>query len=287
MPTFKLSDLTDKPELIHKLNQLGGGGGSSTLSGLSDVDVSTVTNGQILVYNSNSGTWVPGTDANNYVLQGSTTTSSYRKVLLSYQYGNAGDNVSSNINQVYAARYVEVQPSNGYIRANRHVTIGGTSAQFVKGDGTLDSTSYLTISSISASPGGIIEGALAGTITIGHDSIDFIVNPARPVISGSTSSGVDNYQGVVRPMLEFNTTSSGDNHEMLDGGISIQYNPTNNINVATTMEIVSNMVLVPIVTVYRHNYLTGKKESMPFIAVTRDMWEHVFSLYQNLCPLNA
>ncbi len=287
MPTFKLSDLTDKPELIHKLNQLGGGGGSSTLSGLSDVDVSTVTDGQILMYDGNSGNWVPGTDANNYVLQDSTTTSSYRKILLSYQSGSASAAVSTNTNQVYCARYVEVQPSNGYIRANRHVTIGGTSAQFVKGDGTLDSTSYLTISSISASPGGIIEGALAGTITIGHDAIDFIVNPARPVISGSTSSGVDNYQGVVRPMIEFNTTLIGDNHEMLDGGISIQYEPTYNINVATTIGNVSDIVLIPIVTLYRHNYLTGKKESMPFIAVTRDMWEQVFSLYQNICPLNA
>lgn len=37
------------------------GGGSSTLAGLSDVDVTGVTNGQVLTYDSNSSEWVPTT----------------------------------------------------------------------------------------------------------------------------------------------------------------------------------------------------------------------------------
>lgn len=36
-------------------------GGSSTLAGLSDVDVTSVTNGQVLTYDSNSSEWVPTT----------------------------------------------------------------------------------------------------------------------------------------------------------------------------------------------------------------------------------
>lgn len=38
----------------------GGGGGSSTLSGLTDVDISNPTNGQTLVYNATSGKWENG-----------------------------------------------------------------------------------------------------------------------------------------------------------------------------------------------------------------------------------
>lgn len=40
--------------------QAGGGGGSSTLSGLTDVDISNPTDGQTLVYNSTSGKWENG-----------------------------------------------------------------------------------------------------------------------------------------------------------------------------------------------------------------------------------
>lgn len=38
----------------------GGGGGSTTLSGLTDVDISTPTDGQTLVYNATSGKWENG-----------------------------------------------------------------------------------------------------------------------------------------------------------------------------------------------------------------------------------
>lgn len=38
----------------------GGGGGSSTLSGLTDVDITDPTDGQILVYNATSGKWENG-----------------------------------------------------------------------------------------------------------------------------------------------------------------------------------------------------------------------------------
>ena len=37
------------------------GGGSSTLAGLSDVDTTGVTNGQVLTYDSNNGEWIPTT----------------------------------------------------------------------------------------------------------------------------------------------------------------------------------------------------------------------------------
>lgn len=46
----------------------GGGSGSSTLAGLTDVDISNPTNGQTLVYNATSGKWENGESAGGGVL---------------------------------------------------------------------------------------------------------------------------------------------------------------------------------------------------------------------------
>ena len=45
---------------INELEAGGGGGGSSTLAGLTDVDISSPTNGQTLIYNATSGKWENG-----------------------------------------------------------------------------------------------------------------------------------------------------------------------------------------------------------------------------------
>jgi hypothetical protein len=54
----------------------GGGGGASTLAGLSDVDVTTVapTNGQVLKYNTTSSKWEPDDDNDSGGGGGSSTT---------------------------------------------------------------------------------------------------------------------------------------------------------------------------------------------------------------------
>lgn len=46
---------------INELQQGGGGGGSSTLAGLTDVNLTSPTNNQILKYDSASGKWINGT----------------------------------------------------------------------------------------------------------------------------------------------------------------------------------------------------------------------------------
>ena len=45
---------------INELEAGGGGGGSSTLAGLTDVDISSPTNGQALVYDANEAKWKNG-----------------------------------------------------------------------------------------------------------------------------------------------------------------------------------------------------------------------------------
>ena len=57
----------------------------------------------------------PNTDTN--VSQSSTTTSNWRKVILSYQDGSEGAAVASNTNVVYCAVGIEAQPSTGMLKA--------------------------------------------------------------------------------------------------------------------------------------------------------------------------
>lgn len=54
---------TTSKKIIGAINELkagGGGGGSSTLAGLTDVDITTPSNNQVLKYNSTSGKWENG-----------------------------------------------------------------------------------------------------------------------------------------------------------------------------------------------------------------------------------
>ena len=79
-----------------------------------------------------------GRDFDKRVSQSSSTTSQWRKVLVSYNYTDSpGNAISAATNVVYYATGVDIQPSTGKISANAFVTRNGTPSQFVKGDGTL------------------------------------------------------------------------------------------------------------------------------------------------------
>ena len=51
----------------------GGGGGSTTLAGLNDVDLGTLSNGQVLMYNSTTGKWYNGTVQHGSTVWGDIT----------------------------------------------------------------------------------------------------------------------------------------------------------------------------------------------------------------------
>ena len=59
----ELTETTDKTLVgaINEIAQGGGGGGSSTLAGLTDVDLTSPTDGQALIYDGNTSKWVNGT----------------------------------------------------------------------------------------------------------------------------------------------------------------------------------------------------------------------------------
>lgn len=50
----------EQKDVYQEFSEDSGGGGSSTLSGLTDVDISNPTDGQMLVYNAESGKWENG-----------------------------------------------------------------------------------------------------------------------------------------------------------------------------------------------------------------------------------
>lgn len=60
-----------------------------------------------------------------YVSQSATTTSDYRKIVLSYQNGAAGSAVTSETNVVYVTSNAEIQPSTGSIRTAGNITASG------------------------------------------------------------------------------------------------------------------------------------------------------------------
>ena len=81
------------------------------------------------------GTSPKFTDNNNYVTQGTTTTTSWRKVLLHYTTNTQGGNVPADVtNVIYAAKGLEVQPSTGVLSAGGY--IGPGSIEYIKGTQT-------------------------------------------------------------------------------------------------------------------------------------------------------
>ena len=282
--TFYLSDLTNKHDFIYKLNQIsqGGGGGANTLSGLSDTNISGLTNGQILVYNGITNLWENqiSTNTDEKVTPNTNQFNDTACVLIEpYGHNNGNPRVTSNITATY----------RGDLTATKHITQGGTSTQFVKGDGTLDNGPYMTGAiSVTASESQIL-GYFAGKIILGTGATSteykFHVCPARPVMSSTTSSGYgESNQGVVRPQIEITKETDG---YILNTGMS--YSPTSYDYVANNMYELEeiNRYFIPITFLYRYNSLTNRNESIPFFAINEDLYNTYFSeIYPNPIRIN-
>lgn len=66
--------------------QQSGGGGSTTLSGLTDVDISNPTDGQTLVYNAESGKWVNGAGGSGVLIVTEVPTDNPKILRLDHTY---------------------------------------------------------------------------------------------------------------------------------------------------------------------------------------------------------
>jgi hypothetical protein len=121
-------------------------GSPNSLAGLTDVDISALTNGQILQYNSTTSKWenVDRTDIDLDELGDVTIVSPTNGQVLVYNSSTSKWENSSGGFVPYTGAVTTVNLGAQSILAGSFVKAGGTSAQFLKADGSVDSTAYGT-----------------------------------------------------------------------------------------------------------------------------------------------
>jgi hypothetical protein len=121
-------------------------GSPSSLAGLTDVDIAALTNGQILQYNSTLGKWenVDRTDINLSELGDVTIVAPANGQVLVYNSSTSKWENSSAGYVPYTGAVTTVNLGAQSILAGSFVKAGGTSAQFLKADGSVDSSTYGT-----------------------------------------------------------------------------------------------------------------------------------------------
>jgi hypothetical protein len=121
-------------------------GSPQSLAGLTDVDIAALTNGQILQYNSTTSKWenVDRTDINLSELGDVTIVAPANGQVLVYN-SSTGKWENSSAGYVpYTGAVTTVNLGAQSILAGSFVKAGGTSAQFLKADGSVDSSTYGT-----------------------------------------------------------------------------------------------------------------------------------------------
>jgi hypothetical protein len=121
-------------------------GSPQSLAGLTDVDISALTNGQILQYNSTTSKWenVDRTDINLSQLGDVTIVAPANGQVLVYNSSTFKWENSSGGYVPYTGAVTTVNLGAQSILAGSFVKAGGTAAQFLKANGSVDSTAYGT-----------------------------------------------------------------------------------------------------------------------------------------------
>lgn len=159
-------------------------------------DATTMHNGHAFEFNNNT------TNSNLYVVDNSSGAiatvpyGGYGVAILTYNYTSAGTwdfhyyipkNASFGTKGLSVTGYIK---ASGNDSATKFVTSGGTSSQFVKGDGSLDGTSYGTGTVISvATSYGITGGTItaSGTLTADTSKLSTIATARRLADSAAAS----------------------------------------------------------------------------------------------------
>jgi hypothetical protein len=121
-------------------------GSPQSLAGLTDVDIAGLINGQILQYNSTTSKWenVDRTDINLSQLGDVTIVAPANGQVLVYN-SSTGKWENSSAGYVpYTGAVTTVNLGAQTIQAGSFVKAGGTAAQFLKADGSVDSSTYGT-----------------------------------------------------------------------------------------------------------------------------------------------
>ena len=121
-------------------------GSPQSLAGLTDVDIAALTNGQILQYNSTTSKWenVDRTDIFLSQLGDVTIVAPSNGQVLVYNSSTSKWENSSGGYVPYTGAVTTVNLGSQTIQAGSFVKTGGTAAQFLKANGSVDSTAYGT-----------------------------------------------------------------------------------------------------------------------------------------------
>jgi hypothetical protein len=121
-------------------------GSPQSLAGLTDVDIAALTNGQILQYNSTTSKWenVDRTDIFLSQLGDVTIVAPSNGQVLVYNSSTSKWENSSGGFVPYTGAVTTVNLGSQTIQAGSFVKVGGTAAQFLKANGSVDSTAYGT-----------------------------------------------------------------------------------------------------------------------------------------------
>ena len=127
----------------NKSASASGGSAAWSIDVVKGVTLNTDGKGHVTGISVTSGKLPSNPNTDTKVSQSSTTTANYRKVLLAHNSNaSAGADVVTETDVVYGAKLVEVQPSTGTLRANAFVKVDGSALQFLKADGSVDSSKY-------------------------------------------------------------------------------------------------------------------------------------------------
>ena len=94
-------------------------------------------------------------------------------------YGGVGWNTPSNMaryNSLYSYDYAQNATFPANVTADKFITKNGTSSQFVKGDGSLDSNDYITASELPAAPGTLNTTNTASQATSANEALSGNIN---------------------------------------------------------------------------------------------------------------
>ena len=174
----------------------------TTLAGLDDVTITSPANGQTLIYDSATSQWKNGTiiGGGNISLNGTVYKPVNGTITLpnlkpaeptwfSLSNGNSGNVQVRTTGRTGCYEFWDTGAKWALLAAKGYKTPGGTSSQFLKADGSVDSNAYLTQASTDSRYVLKTGDTMTGTLTISADAINPPSLSANPKLQFTAANG--------------------------------------------------------------------------------------------------
>jgi len=181
-------------------NRIPNGGGWRNLFQLHDVSVPSPTNGQALVYNSTTKLWEAGnagltkTQADTYYYPLSTNPAGYLTSLSGAVLATGATTGATSQTQIFTNTLqitALIASKLVFTDASKNLTSTGigTSSQFIKGDGSLDSSTYLTTETDPVFTAWLATSPLSGLIPYTGATTDVNLGSKNFTTTGKITAG--------------------------------------------------------------------------------------------------